>query len=1202
MNCRSCGAEVSPGARFCSNCGASQATAGEERRVITALFADIVGFTALAERRDPEEVKRLVDRAFAQLTAEITSFGGVVDKIVGDEIVALFGAPVAHSDDAERAVRAGLRMQSVIAGLSDELDPPLELRIGIRTGEVLVGSTSAGGDYTAMGDVMNTASRLQNLASAGQVLVGDATVKSTGEAIRYQALGSLPTRGRDRPLEAWLAIEATQLPGAHRRKSDVFVGRERELAFLEAQAAIATGLDLAQLAVVVGEAGMGKTRLVAETVNRLADKGDLVALEGRCVAYGEANVWFPVAEILRRLYALDPDLDPASSETALRAAMRKRFGHDDPEVERWMMALSHAMGHETPLRGRDKRRNRAEVSLAVAQVLDFELARRPVALVLTDMHWAAEAVWSLLDHLLAELARRPLFVLVSAQDVDRSEVFAGRHGASVLRLGPLPPAASRLLLGAIGADIPEETAEALVQRSGGNPFFLEELAGLVLSGEAGPLAVGATGSGARVGAGPATKAEPGSGPQPGVPNPSVAVASGSAPAAAIDQLPGTLRGIVAARLDSLESDQRSLIDDASVLGRTGPIDGLAILAREGRGVHEIDGALAALVALDLLAVSGPRYEFQSELVRDVAYATLTKTVRVQRHVGIARHLEGIQSGRIRSSVIVAIADHYRAAANLLDELTIVPGIDQDQVNERALYWIGRAAARAMEVDESVEGARWYDLGVALAAETEATDEVTASFLYGRARARCEIHDITGARADLQLLEPLIRTDPATAARALVVSGDVDRKAGDFDRAAGQLREAADRLAALAEPGTQALALRLLGLTEMERGDDTLARQALEASRQVGARAGDRRSEAWALQTLAWHAFIRGDVMSAGELANQANTIFAELGDRGGLAWVRGVQAWVAFHLGQWNTARELVATVLPETRRRGDPWAESIMLHLSAALALWSGQARSARELARQSQEVSEGAEVRSVLIQSMALEGRALVSLGRVDEGTALLERAFTVADRSSDRNARRIAVISNCASAARLGDAERAIRWAARFDGVHDNPAAVGETDLAVSLALALLQRGAVAEAANQLAWSGDPGPVGGGGAYHQAVAAVLAVVEGRPEDAEVAVRELLAGPATYLDRVLALAGVAAGRRQRGNETGVVEALAAAEAELASTDDQVSRLQLELVAAHCGRGRLDDADRSLRNAGIDPAGWSTVWSLATQRRSVER
>jgi class 3 adenylate cyclase/tetratricopeptide (TPR) repeat protein len=1177
MHCRSCGADVLPTARFCSNCGASQASSEEERRVVTALFADIVGFTALSERRDPEQVKRLVDRAFTLLTADITAFGGVVDKIVGDQIVALFGAPVAHSDDAERAVRAGLRMQATIEQLASDLEPAVQLRIGINTGEVLVGPTTAGGDYTAMGDVMNSASRLQDLADPGQVLVGEATRDATDDAVHYRPVGSLPARGRERPIETWLAVEATRPPGVHRRKAEVFVGREAELAFLESQAALAVELRTAQLAVVVGEAGMGKSRLVDESVAALANRFDVLALKGRCVAYGEANVWWPIGEVLRKLYDLDPDLDPQATEVALRQALKQRFGEDDPEVARWMVALRHALGHETPLRGGDRNRNRAEVSLAVAQVLSHELERRPVAIVLTDMHWAAEAVWVLLDHLLGELARCPFFVMLSAETLDRPGIVSGRHGTSVLRLGPLDGEASERLLRAIGADLPQRDVEALVQRSGGNPFFLEELAGLVLAGDATvPSGTGDDG-GVRAGGDQGRVADD------------------------IDRLPGTLRGIVAARLDSLEPDQRALLEDASVLGRTGSLAGLASLVREVRGVEHIDEPLADLVDLDLLVVSGSRYEFRSDLVRDVAYGTLTKTVRARRHVGIAHHLESILTERPRNSTIVAIAEHYRSAAQLIDELTLVPGINRDLVVDRALHWLGRAADRAVEVGEPAQAVRWYDHGVELATSVGADTQVLADFLFGRAQARCEVHELAGARTDLDRLEPLLHGDPVMAARALVIRGDIDRKAGDLDRAAGELREAADRLAALSVPNHQAHALRLLGITEMDRSLDSLAHQALDGSRQVAARAGDSRAEAWALQSLAWHAFVRGDVVSAEDLVNQATDIFAELGDRGGLAWTRGLQAWVSFNLGQWDRARELVASVLPETRRRGDPWSESIMLNLSASLALWSGQARQAQELAREAQEVAERADVHSVVIQSMALEGRAMVSLGRIDEGTSLLEKAFLTAERLGDLNARRLAVISNCASAARLGEPERAIRWAARFDEIHENRAAVGETDLVVSVALALLQRGAVAEAASQLHWTGEVVSETGG-RYEQAVAAVLAVIEGRYDDAERAVRDVLDGPSTYLDRTLALAARAAGRYRRGDRVGTDEALAAARAELRATDDQTSRLLLGLVAAVCGQGEVDEAQQRLRGAGLDPTGWWTVWALATARRPADR
>lgn len=343
------------------------------------------------------------------------------------------------------------------------------------------------------------------------------------------------------------------------------------------------------------------------------------------------------------------------------------------------------------------------------------------------------------------------------------------------------------------------------------------------------------------------------------------------------------------------------------------------------------------------------------------------------------------------------------------------------------------------------------------------------------------------------------------------------------------------------------------------------------------------------------------MQSADDLINQATDIFASLGDRGGLAWTRGLQAWVNFHLGHWDRARELVASVLPEVRRRGDPWGESIMLNLSASLALWSGSCREAQELARQAQDVAAQADVQSVVIQSMALEGRAMVSLGRTQDGTAQLERAFLTAERLGDLNARRVAVISNCASAARLGEPERAIRWAARFDGIHDNPAAVGETDLVVSVALALLQRGAVVEAASQLDWSGDVDDEAGG-RYEQAVIAVLAVIQDRLADAERAILAVLRGPSTYLDRTLALAARAAGRYRRGDRAGVAEALNEARAQVQQTDDQTSRLLLDLVAALCGHGDVEEAKQRLRSAGLDPTGWWTVWAMATDRHLADR
>lgn len=275
VKCSSCGASVAPNDRFCSRCGSSLSIADEERRVVTVLFADIVGFTSLAERLDPEEVKRLVDRWFKRLTEDINSFGGVVDKVLGDAIVALFGAPVAHEDDAERAVRAALRMQTTLEDLAVEFGA-IEMRIGINTGQVLVG-TSTGGDYTAMGDVMNSAARLQGLAEPGQILVGNQTYESTKDAIRYESAGLLKAKGREDLLQTWIATATTRTPGTHRQREGVFVGRDNELNLLLAQGRLAVDRSRSQMAVVVGEAGMGKTRVIQQASRLMhKDHGALV--------------------------------------------------------------------------------------------------------------------------------------------------------------------------------------------------------------------------------------------------------------------------------------------------------------------------------------------------------------------------------------------------------------------------------------------------------------------------------------------------------------------------------------------------------------------------------------------------------------------------------------------------------------------------------------------------------------------------------------------------------------------------------------------------------------------------------------------------------------------------------------------------------------------------------------------------------------
>jgi class 3 adenylate cyclase len=371
MLCPSCATQIPADARFCSSCGyAITATQAEERRITTVLFADLVGFTTLAEHRDPETVKRLIDSCFQLLVDDITSFGGRVDKILGDGILALFGAPVAHEDDAERAVRAALRMQGTLthfvstSGLAGSNE--IRMRIGINTGEVLVG-TLAGTEYTAMGDVVNTASRLQSAAEPGGILVGHTTYALTSQAIRFEPAGELDARGRDQSIKAWLALEATAPPGSRSRRgrSGPLIGRQPELAMGRAALDLVTLANRSVLLAISGENGVGKSRLAEELVDYMHNTVDAAVLEGACVPYGEANVWYPIANALSRYLDFDPTLPIEEIREIGRArAMQLISNGDGAELDRMEDVFIHLLGYPSSIDNLEAPAARASVNRA----------------------------------------------------------------------------------------------------------------------------------------------------------------------------------------------------------------------------------------------------------------------------------------------------------------------------------------------------------------------------------------------------------------------------------------------------------------------------------------------------------------------------------------------------------------------------------------------------------------------------------------------------------------------------------------------------------------------------------------------------------------------------------------------------------------------------------------------------------------------
>ncbi len=705
--CPSCGTPNAPGMKFCGECGSALEGAAPvarqaaqpveapsaERRLVSVLFADLVGFTTLSETRDAEEVRDLLSRYFDTCRRLIGRYGGTVEKFIGDAVMAVWGTPVAKEDDAERAVRAALDLTAGVAMLGQEVGAPeLRARAGVLTGEAAV-TIGAEGQGMVAGDLVNTASRIQSVAPPGAVYVGEATKRATDAAIAYDDGGDHELKGKAEPVHLWQPVRVVGLRGGTLRSSGLeppFVGRDRELRLLKELFHASAEERKAHLVSVVGIGGIGKSRLAWEFEKYVDGLVESVWWQrGRCLAYGEGVAFWALAEMVRMRAGILEDEDSEPALAKLRQAIQEHV--PDPDERRFVEPrLAHLLGLAD--RGGDQ-----ENLFSAWRILFERMSETaPTVMVFEDLQWADSAILDFIEYVLEWSRDRPIFVLSLARPElsDRRLTWgAGKRNFTSLFLEPLPSADMDSLLRGPVPGLSDDLAARILERAEGVPFYAVETVRMLLD------------RGLLVRDGDAYRL-----------------------VGLVDTLevPETLQALIAARLDGLAPEERRLLQDASVLGRTFTVAGL--VAVTGLSPSELEPLLASLIRKEVLSVSADpqspergQYGFLQDLVKKVAYDTMAKRERRSRHLAAAEFLEeayGAEDDEIVEVVAAHYLDAYRAAPD---------APDAHDIQARARDRLIRAADRAASLGANVEAQRYFE-----AAATLTEDRVGQAELIERA--------------------------------------------------------------------------------------------------------------------------------------------------------------------------------------------------------------------------------------------------------------------------------------------------------------------------------------------------------------------------------------------------------------------------------------------------------------------------------------
>jgi class 3 adenylate cyclase/tetratricopeptide (TPR) repeat protein len=982
--CQSCGSELPEAANFCPVCGARVgARAGEERKIVTVLFADLVDSTARADERDPEYVRAAVRPQVARMREELERFGGTFEKYVGDAVMAVFGAPIAHEDDPERAVRAALAIRDALPGV----------RVAVATGEAVVSldATPGTGEGIATGDVVNTAFRIEEAAASETVLVGESTYRATQSSIEYGERRLLQARGKAEPVAVYEALRATADLHATYEQPPLapLVGRKEELSLVLDTLARARRDRTVQLVTLTGVPGIGKSRLVWELQRALESERGLVTWRrGRCLPYGDGVTFWALGEMIKAQAGILETDDAATTETKLRRAVRDLVA--DPREAEWVE------GHLRPLVALDAPagERREEAFAAWRRLFETLAAWGPLVLVFEDLHWADEGLLDFLDHLADWATNVPLVLLCTARPElrERRTNWGARANAATVALPPLNHAETGALVGYLLKQtlVPAELQQALLERAEGNPLYAEEFVRMLV--ERGFLYRNGGGWQLREGELP---------------------------------LPESVQGIIAARIDALLPDEKRILQDASVIGR-GFWPG-AVAAVTGVEPASVERTLRGLERKELIrrlatsAVAGElQYSFRHALVRDVAYGQIPHAERSRRHLLAAAWIESL--GR-REDHAETLAHHYLAAlefaeAGQQDLTSFAAGAraalreagdralalsafttaakffqgalelwpDDDGERPVLLFCLGKSLSRSAAPDEEVLAEARDALLAAGDVERAAECDVIIGELLWRNGQHAQAFERMNAGVER------LKGRPASYSRAFALSTlSRFQIAAEQAESAMELASAAMQIAEELElDDLRAHALNTVGTARATRGDRGGLAD-LERSIEIAVAANSPESIRGYFNLGSMQANF-GDLGRAAELYAKARGVAERYGDASWTDWLEAERAYLSYWAGEWDAAVELADSLVRQAQGGGFGRLELDGSLVGGWIALARGEVEAALADAERAHAFSRVADDPQNLYPALAFRARALLAADRKAEAARALDELLAL------------------------------------------------------------------------------------------------------------------------------------------------------------------------------------------------------------------